>query len=545
MRDTCTGWRAALAGGVLALFAGLPTLHAQTSTRLDLGGVLQVGGEAERYLRVLQIAGEVPLHPWSMQPFAAGEVSGLTPRGDHPWRERFSNSDNGGEKGFTWLRPDARLWFNSGFPVRDMEGPAWSGRGLNAQLQWGVTGRFWRFRYQIAPVAFVNQNAGFAAAPSPFPLGDPRWAGQIDLPQRFGTGSYGRVDLGESSVQLDLPVLLLSLSNQVQRWGPGRSYALILSPNGGGFPHLTVATPHPVSIGIGRFQLRYLAGTLGQSSFSPHSADHPDRLATAIVGSFVPRWIDGLEIGAMKWTEMWMPKSVTWSQLSRPFVGGFNRNFGTDAANINIPGENGMASAFFRWVAPKAGAEIFGEIYREDYAGDFRTLLEKPDDLASIMLGVQYAIVTTPERIRVVRAEVVNGQLAHQERGQRGFSGSEPPYLHSEVVQGHTLRGQLLGAPDAYGGAGFRLAVEDFTAAGRSSWTFQRSLVMEDEPYLPSTTQVRPADVLYSLRFERMHFSGKRDYTLTIMPSYELNRYTIANNDQFNLYIAAGVRGWR
>ncbi len=545
MRDTCTGWRAALAGGVLALFAGLPTLHAQTSTRLDLGGVLQVGGEAERYLRVLQIAGEVPLHPWSMQPFAGGEVSGLTPRGDHPWREQFSNSDNSGEKGFTWLRPDARLWFNSGFPVRDMEGPAWSGRGLNAQLQWGVTGRFWRFRYQIAPVAFVNQNAGFAVAPSLFPLSDPRWPRQIDLQQRFGTGSYGRVDLGETSLQLDLPVLLVSVSNQVQRWGPGRSYALILSPNGGGFPHVTLATPHPISLAIGTFQFRYLAGSLSQSSFNLYSSDHPNRLATAFTGSFIPYGIDGLEVGAIKWSEMWMPSQVTWSQLSRPFIGGFNRNFGTGTENLNIPGENGMASAYFRWNVPRAGVEIFGEIYREDFAGDFRTFLAKPDDLASYMFGVQYAVVRTSSKFQIFRGELVNSQLSHQERGQRGFVSSEPPYLHAGVAQGHTLRGQLLGAPDAYGGAGFRLAVEDFTAAGRSSWTFQRSLVMEDEPYLPSTTQVRPADVLYSLRFERMHFSGKRDYTLTIMPSYELNRYTIANNDQFNLYIAAGVRGWR
>ena len=544
MRDTGTGWRATLAGGVFALFAGLSPMQAQTS-RLDLGGMLQVGGEAERYLRVLQIAGEVPLQLWSAQPFTAREVSTLTPRGDHPWRARFADHDSIGAKRWTWLRPDARVWLNTGFPVRDMEGPAWSGRGLNAQVQWGGTGSFWRFRYQLAPVAFVNQNAGFTVAPSPFSLSDPRWPEQIDLPQRFGTGTFGRVDIGESSLQLELPVLSVSLSNQVQRWGPGRSYALILSPNGGGFPHLTLATPRPVSVGIGKVQLRYMAGTLGQSSFSPHSAAHPDRVTAAVVGSFVPRWIEGLEIGAIKWNEMWMPKTVTWSELSRPLTGGFNRNFGTGAENINIPGDNGMASAFFRWVAPRAGAEIFGEIYREDYAGDMRTLLEKPDDLASIMLGFQYAVMRTPDRIRTLRAEIVNGQLAHQERGQRGFSASEPPYLHSEVVQGHTLRGQLLGADDAYGGAGFRLAVEDFTPAGRSSWTFQRSLVMEDEPYLSRTTDVRPADVRYSLRFERMTFAGDRDFTLTIMPSYELNRYTIANNDQFNLYVAAGIRGWR
>ena len=120
MRDTGTGWRATLAGGVFAQFAGLSPMQAQTSSRLDLGGMLQVGGEAERYLRVLQIAGEVPLQLWSAQPFTAREVSTLTPRGDHPWRARFADHDSIGAKRWTWLRPDARVWLNTGFPVRDM-----------------------------------------------------------------------------------------------------------------------------------------------------------------------------------------------------------------------------------------------------------------------------------------------------------------------------------------------------------------------------------------------------------------------------------------
>ena len=102
-----------------------------------------------------------------------------------------------------------------------------------------------------------------------------------------------------------------------------------------------------------------------------------------------------------------MPSAVTWSELSRPFTGGFNRNFGTGSENLNVTGDNGMASAFFRWVLPKSGVELFGEVYREDYAGDLRTFLEKPDDLSSYMFGMQWASVRMSDHIRVVRAEVV------------------------------------------------------------------------------------------------------------------------------------------
>jgi hypothetical protein len=221
---------------------------------------------------------------------------------------------------------------------------------------------------------------------------------------------------------------------------------------------------------------------------------------------------------------------------------------GAGDANLNLQSENGLASAFFRWTIPKSGLDLFGEFFREDFNLDFRGLLEKPDDLGGYMLGMQYATVPSKDRIQVVRLEVANGQLSQQEKGQHGFSPENDfaLYQHSAVVQGHTQRGELLGAPDLYGGAGLRVAYENFTPEGRRSVTFQRSLQGQAIPVVTATgVATRPADVLYSLRFEQLRFYGGRDYTVTVIPSYNLNRYTIANNDQFNLYIAAGVRGWR
>jgi hypothetical protein len=542
-------WRG-LVGALVMLGCGSMVARAQQAPRLDLGGVIEPGSETERYLRILQTLGDAPMRSWSIQPFADRESRSLVRMIDHPWRAQFVDTAAMHLGPFRVLRSDARVQLNTGFPTRDLESPAWYGRGLNAQWQGGVVATFGRLRVQLAPLVWVSQNSAFKLAPTTYLYGDPRngnnTGNNIDLPQRFGDGPTGRIDLGSSAIQLDLPGVYLALSNEQQRWGPGRTYALVLSPNPGGFPHFAIGTSKPVNIGIGSVHMRYVAGRLDQTAYMVPT-DHPVRLETGAVFSYSPAFFEGLEIGAIKVSEQWMPRNLDFESLARPFTGIFNHP-GAGAANLNLPSENGMASAFFRWTMPKSGLDLFGELYREDFNLDFRALLAKPDDLAGYMLGMQYATPPSNDRIRVVRVEVANGQLAQQEKGQHGFSPDYDfaLYIHGFLYQGHTQRGQLLGAPDVYGGAGMRLAFEEFTPQGRRSITFQRSLQAQAIPVVTVTgVPTRPADVLYSLRFEQMRFRGARDYTVAVIPTYNLNRYTIANNDQFNLYLAFGIRGWR
>ncbi len=535
-----------LIGTAFALGCWSTVVRAQQVPRLDLGGVIEPGSETERYLRILQTIGDVPSRSWSIQPFADRESRQLLPTQGHPWRARFVDSAATMIGPFRALRSDARIQLNTGFPTRDLESPAWYGRGLNAQWQGGFVATFGRLRVQLAPVVWIAQNTAFSMAPSTSLFGDPRNGGGIDLPQRFGAGTAGSVDLGNSAIQLDLPGVYVALSNEQQRWGPGRTYALVLSPNAGGFPHFALGTSRPLNVGIGKVHIRYIAGRLDQSSFMAPTT-HSTRLETGAVLSISPVGLPGLEIGATKVSEQWMPPVIDFASLVRPFSGILNHP-GAGDENLNLQSENGLASAFFRWTIPKSGLDLFGEFYREDFNLDFRGLLEKPDDFGGYMLGMQYATVPSKDRIQVVRLEVANGQISQQEKGQHGFSPlyDYALYTHSDVVQGHTQRGELLGAPDLYGGAGLRVAYENFTPEGRRSVTFQRSLHGQAFSVVTATgVATRPADVLYSLRFEQLRFYGGRDYTVTVIPSYNLNRYTIANNDQFNLYIAAGVRGWR
>ncbi|NUO38769.1 MAG: hypothetical protein HOQ31_09255 [Gemmatimonadaceae bacterium] len=530
---------------VLGVSVAAPSAAGQVVPHLDLGGDVEVAGEAERYLRVLQLTGSVPLLPWTVLPFAGEAIQRVAPMGAHPWDARFPTRDS--TRAIHWLRPTAVSTVNSAFPMQDAVGPMWSGRGVNLSVQAGVSARWGRLRAQFAPIAFVSQNVAFPLAPN-LQVGDAqfrdaRFPTSIDLPQRFGASSYSRVDLGSSTIALDLRGVSLGVSTAPQRWGPAREYPLLLGPGAGGFPHAFIGTGLPVDLKIARVQARLLVGSLSQSQFSPALPERAGRVASAAIIGVTPGGVDGLEVGFARFFESTDPLSLM--HVLRPLdpralVGAV----GNPAADVNIPNENQTAAAFFRWAVPDGRVEAYGELYREDFPGDLRKLILKPDDLTSFTLGFQRVFTVTPTQRRLVRIELVDGELSHQERGQRGADRPIPPYLHFQVVQGHTQRGLLLGSPEAFGGSGWRVAVDDYTPRGRVTVGIERALRFD---WLPGdsvpATNVHP-DVLYALRLEMLRFAGRRDYTLVLVPAIDLNRDLRPGADQFNLHAGVRVTGW-
>lgn len=534
-------WGCALA---LLLSMGVaPVARAQVAPQLDLGGPIEVGGEAERYLRSLAITGSVTNVPWTALPFPSAMESTLRPTAAHPWQSRFDSAARRGP--VVMLRPAAALTLNTSFPFQASAGPAWTGRGMTVVVQGGVRAQWGRLGLQLAPVAFLAQNAEFPLAPNGATgverFGDARFPFRIDYPQRFGESSYGRVDLGTSAITLESSRVTAGVSNAPQRWGPASAYPLVLGPASGGFPHAFIGTAQPIDVKIARVQLRYIAGTLAQSAYSAAPAGRTRRIASGAVVGITPGGVDGLEIGFSRFFETTQPATI--GRLLRPFslralVGAIGDTLS------NTTDENQVASAFFRWVFPASGVEAYGEWFREDFPGDLRKFLLKPDDLSSFMLGVQHVLSASPARRRVLRAEIVNGELSHQERGQRGLDIPIPPYIHSQVIQGHTNRGLLLGSPEAYGGAGWRLAHDAYDARGRFTVGFERSLRFDWLPGQPTpATDVHP-DVLYALRVEMLRFAGARDYTITVVPAIDLNRNLVRGADRMNLNATVGIRGW-
>ena len=523
-----------------ALLLASHAAHAQLAPRLDLGGTVTVGGEGERYVRALQVAGDVALYPMTVQDLLRSEEEKLRPLAPHPWSSRFSSSET--HSIFTFLRPQVEGAVNSAFPFQEAVGPAWMGRGATTVLQGGVSVDASHFHLQFAPVAFVAQNANFELANNGLTglsqYADSRFPRNIDHPQRYGDTPYSRLDLGTSTLSLDAKGIAIGASNAPQRWGPARDYPLVLGPEAGGFPHLFLGSATPIHLHFVRVQTRLIAGWLTQTPYSSAAPGFTNRFSSALVASVSPSGVPGLEFGGVRFFTTNQPGSL--SGVMRVFSGLYPQH---RATTINIPDENQIVSVFSRWALPSVGFELYGEWYREDYPGDVRRMLEKPDDLSDFTLGFQHILAHSPGHLRAFHAEFTNGEVSPQERGQRGFLTPYAPYIHGEVAQGHTEYGRVLGNETTFGGAGWRIGFDDFTPAGRRTIAIERALRGD---YLSGGLppgDVRP-DVLYGVRFEVMRFAGQRDYGFVLVPAYDLNRNVRPGNDVFNLHASITVRGW-
>jgi hypothetical protein len=518
---------------------------------LDAGDDVPIGSDTERYLRVMQLSAKGSSARWTIRAPGSLTFSNTSLPAAHPWQDRFvlDSSAIASRLRFQMLRPSARLIYNSTLPVSTTDGPTWAGRGITGELRAGIRLQHGPLHLQLAPVAFLTENAPFTLANNGETgrqqFGDARFPRGIDAPQRFGSRRYGRIDPGNSTLSIETRPITLGVSTAAQAWGPAREYPLVLSSHSGGFPHAFVGTGQPVNLYLVNAHLRIIAGNLYQSDWSPVDTGSGKRWISAGILSLSPRGVNGLEFGVMRSVSGISTTDVpTLANVRRVLQGA-----ALDNSN-QIESENQMASAFFRWAFPGSGFEVYGEYSREDYSLELRRFLQYPDDLRGYVFGFQRVLHHAATKQRVLRFELVNAQLSSSNRGERGdpatnvFSGPFPIYLHNVTRQGHTNRGLFLGSAEAYGGAGWRLGFDQYSTRGRHTLTLDRSLRLDWLPGLPITTRTVQPDVLWGISAETLRFRGTREYGLSLGSQLNLNRNLVTGNDVFNLRAAFVVRGW-
>ncbi|MBD0321180.1 MAG: hypothetical protein ICV87_12645, partial [Gemmatimonadetes bacterium] len=481
-----------------------------------------VGSEAEQYLRVLQVAGDAPWYPWSVRGFGPGEIDRMAPADSaHPWRAHYGlERDTLRGTRFRWVRPDARVILNSGFPFGGNDGPVWAGRGATVAVQGGFSVRTGPLSLTLAPVAFVAQNAGFDLADTGFDDGrlvyaDPRAPRNIDLPQRFGDGAYARVDPGESTLRLELAGVAVGASTASQQWGPAADLPLLLGHNAGGYPHAFVGSSRPLNVGIGRVHGRLVWGVLDQSAYAVDSLQYTRRFMSGVVALFTPRGAPGLEVGGARFFHTPVGTGIDAGSLLKPFEGILKSGLiGADDDGSDV--DNQLASVFFRWAFPRSGFETYGEYAREDHSFDANDFLQEPDHDAGYMLGLRRVWRRAPGELLSLRAELLNTQVSHLNavREQTFF------YSHGGARQGHTLRGQVLGAPSGYGGGGALVAVDRYTPAGR--WTARYTRARGGP--LGLEFRERAPDVTHALGVERLWFRGRVEVAAGLAGAFQANR---------------------
>ncbi|HUR91700.1 MAG TPA: capsule assembly Wzi family protein [Gemmatimonadaceae bacterium] len=518
-------------------WVGIPTLGT-AQTDAPPRAHVTAGNEAEEYLRALQVAGLAPAYPWSVRAFSPSEVDSLSRvRGPHPWSGRYAFGD-AGRSALRIAPVSIQTIVNTGYAWGMNDGAIWAGRGPTVAVSAGFAGRFGALSFAVNPVAFRAGNSSFDLAPNgqdgQLVFGDALYPGAIDRPQRFGDAPYTRVDAGQSYVRLDVGKLAIGVSTANEWWGPATRYPLILGNNAPGFLHGFIGTAAPINLWLARAHVRAQWGRLEQSAYSPVtgskdfvSSTEPghSRFAPGLALVLQPRGAEGLELGLARFFHFYMPSDGIGSLWWKPFEGVLRDGRSTDDSSAFQTGDEGnqLLSVFARWVFPRAGAEAYFEYGREDHNADVNDFLQEPDHIRSYMLGVGKTVARGPSRLHVLRAEVVNFQMAHLVR-HRGGQGRV--YLHSNVRQGHTNRGQLLGAPVGAGAAaGSSLSWETYTPAGKWASRATRTVTRDfGEFHETATIQKASPGVAYELDVSSIRFTRVGEVSLGAGLVRELNR---------------------
>jgi hypothetical protein len=275
-------------------------------------------------------------------------------------------------------------------------------------------------------------------------------------------------------------------------------------------------------------------GRLDQSAYSPVQEGESRRFMTGVVATVSPRGIYGLEVGLGRFYHLtWPDAGPGRDEFFRPLESFLKVGIQDDDPE-RLP-ENQLATAFFRWVFPASGFEVFGEFVREDHSHDLRHLLGEPTDLSGYAIGLQRAWATSPARQTGLRAEVMNAQTPH--RGRNVFGNTEflPLYYHAVVRQGHTHRGRLLVPDAAYGGAGAAIALDLYHPGGRFTVDWRREQRRARSAGIPAV------DVLHAVGLETLLFARALELTAGAAGVYNLNRDF--RGDAFNLNLRLQVRG--
>ncbi len=540
-------WPVAALIGCVAIVGGTRSLAGQ-SLRTSRGWQeATVGSPLETYLRVLQLAGESPLYPWSVRGFSPAELAALAPRDTlHPWASEVETVTREASRKLSvaLLRPEVKLIYNSAFPWAHADGVVWAGRGVTGVVQIGAQAVLGPVSLTLDPVFFRAQNDPFSLAANGL-AGPQRFASgiaadNIDLPQRFGNTPYQRIDPGQSSLRLDILGAAFGVSTANQFWGPGLTQGLILSDAGPGFLHIFAGTAKPANLWIGHLHARVEIGRLEQSPYSLMPADSGRRLMAGFVASFVPRWTPGLELGMTRfYHRLWPARGFRLADFQIPFQGLFFSSAKVaekyDPSNPNYTPENQILSVFARWAFPQSGFELFGEFARDDRNRDVRDFLSEPDQQSAFAVGLVKLLRRSARAYTVLRAEFVSARITYI-----GQLRIQPLlYTHTVLWQGHTNRGIALGSPEAaLGGVGSNVGLDLYQPDGR--WTVELTRVSHQQPAAPYGVEGGIRDVPNAVRVERLLFRHGWDVTTAVTAVYELNRNF--GKDAFDLRLDLGMR---
>lgn len=341
--------------------------------------------------------------------------------------------------------------FNSHHPEGYNDGSMIPAKGTQLRVSGGFYFKYGPLKIKFKPEFVYAQNKHFQGFPAnyadKFGVRFPNnpYRNFIDLPEKFGDGSYKNEFWGQSSICLTIGGISFGISNENLWWGPGYKNSLLMTNSAPGFMHLTFNTVRPIKTFIGSFEGQIISGKLKDSGFSVNL--NPDwRYLNAMILSFQPKWIPGLFFGATRSFQVYHEDMGTSFGDYIPIFIPLSKS----ASNNGIPSDtrNQLFSVFMRWVFTEANGEIYLEYGKEDHSWDTRDIVIEFFHSSSFIVGFRKLFIIDKQNATHLQfiAEISN-LSANQSTINRSTENIITSwYTHYEIKHGYTNRGQLLGA---------------------------------------------------------------------------------------------------
>ena len=413
--------------------------------------------------------------------------------------------------------------FNSELPYGENNGAAWYGRGHNTELTGGFYIASDYVTVSLKPQLVYQENRDFPTPrfiPTYHHTGEIRYvaegilpedslAERIDRPFRFGPDAYTTFDLGHSSIRGHYKSMEVGVSTEQLWWGPGKQYALVMSNNAAGVPHAFLATRKPIELPwVGNFEFRWMIGTPKDSDYfdldldaSPNRINRKyremllgDRIMHGLNVVYSPSFIDNFHIGISRVLHHYKKegcnieepawdlncenfpvppqKQVSFDPFAifKPLPGIDQERYTGFRDESHFQNQNGLSSIYFRWVLPQSNAEFYAEFYKEDRNFNFRDFITQPQHARAYTFGIRKLYETNKLGVISILTEfnsLLPGMIDFV-RPQTYF------YTHKSVKQGHTNRGQVMGAAIGPGSTSQYLSIDSYTNWGNVGIFVQR-----------------------------------------------------------------------
>lgn len=244
-----------------------------------------------------------------------------------------------------------------------------------------------------------------------------------DNPERYGSGTYSRMSLGQSRISYGFKSFEIAVANENLWWGPGQFNSLTYSNSAPGFPMISLGTRRPVKTFLGNFEVKILSGILNSRRDPATQSDslnnlyfiktrEKDRYVNAISISYTPKWVKGMHFGAIRTVQTFTDSIGTGFIDVLPVFWGVTKiSVGSDLIGESDKGRSQQITLFGRYIHRASRSEIYFELGRRDHAYNWRDYILSPEHARAYIFGFNKLMkLGNSDADFLLRAEITHQQ---------------------------------------------------------------------------------------------------------------------------------------